>query len=117
MPNVIAADKRSVTYLENREIFAWMREVALERNCDASVILREATSAYYLQHRKEPPVATLSEQRAATKAAERRETARQLAAQEITPAKAQRRNAPVTSPVRVLDLWPSVRRNARSKST
>ena len=28
MPNVISAEKRSVTYLENRKVIAWMQEVA-----------------------------------------------------------------------------------------
>ena len=116
MPNVISAEKRSVTFLESREVFAWMREVALERKCEVSVILREATSAYYLQHRNASEAPNLSQQRAAIKVAQRHETARQLEAGEITPAKAQRRNAPIKDSVRVLKLWPSIRRHVRSKS-
>ncbi len=115
MPNVISAEKRSVTFLESREVFAWMREVALERKCEVSVILREATSAYYVQHRSQSAETNLSEQRAATKVAQRKETARQLAAGEVTPAKAQLRNAPIGDSVRILDLWPSIRRHTRSK--
>ena len=94
-----------------------MREVARERQCEVSVILREATSSYYLQHRSESAKPNLSQQRAAAKVAQRKETARQLSAGEVTPAKAQRRNAPIRESVRMLDLWPSIRRHARSKSS
>jgi hypothetical protein len=81
-----------------------------------SVILREATSAYYLQHQDTLPETTLTARRAATKAAQRANTARQIKAGVLSPAKAQKLNAPVTQPVRVLDLWPSIRRHVREKS-
>ncbi len=93
-----------------------MRDVALERKCEVSVILREATSAYYLQHRTESAEPNLSQQWAATKVAQRKETARQLEETEITPAKAQRRDTPIKESVRILNLWPSIRRHVRSKS-
>lgn len=116
MPNVISKERRSVTFLENRKVIEWMDAVARERKTDLSVILREATSSYYLQHRKASTEPNLTAQRAATKAAQRARTARQIKAGRLTPANAQRQNAPISEPVRVLDLWSSIRRHVREKS-
>ncbi|MFA5058380.1 MAG: hypothetical protein WC485_09725, partial [Opitutaceae bacterium] len=102
MPNVIAADKRSVTYLENLDVLAWMEGEARLRRTTLAVILREATSAYYVRHRQAPAAPDLLAQRSAAKAAQRAETARRIAAGELTPEAAQARNAPIAQPVRVL---------------
>jgi len=49
--------------------------------------------------------------RSATKAAQRVEMARQIAAGEISPQQAQERNAPISKPVEIVDLWSAVRRH------
>lgn len=116
MPNVISKDRRSVTFLESRKVIEWMEAMARERGTDLSVILREATSAYFLQHQNVAPEATLTARRAATKAAQRSRTSRQIKAGVLLPAKAQANNAPITQPVRVLDLWSSIRRHVRKES-
>jgi len=115
MPNVISPRKRSVTFLESREVFEWMEEMARVRQTDVSVILRDATSAYYLQHQKvaDDHVGLLT-QRSETKAAARMKTAKQIASGKWTPAAAQERNAPIHKPVRVVNLWPSITRHVRS---
>ena len=105
-----------MTFLESRKVIEWMETVARERGTDLSVILREATSAYFLQHLNAAPAASLTARRAATKAAQRTRTARQIKAGELTPAAAQAQNAPVAKPVRVLDMWSSIRRHVREKS-
>lgn len=115
MPNVISKERRSVTYLENRKVIEWMESVAQERGTDLSVILREATFAYFLQHSNAKPEASLTALRAVTKAAERTRTARQIKMGRMTPAEAQQQNAPVTEPVRVLDMWTSIRRHVRKQ--
>jgi hypothetical protein len=115
MPNVIAADKRSVTYLENIDVLAWMEREAMLRKSGLAAILREATSAYYAQQINAPVDQGQFARRSAAKAAQRAETARQIAAGELTPEEAQARNAPIETPVRILDLWPAIRRRARSK--
>lgn len=116
MPNVISRDRRSVTFLESRKVIEWMEAMARERDTDLSVILREATSAYYLQHHAADAEQSLFTLRAATKAAQRAKMAREIEAGVITPAKAQERNAPIRQPVRVLDMWSSIRRHVREKS-
>lgn len=116
MPNVISKDRRSVTFLESRKVIEWMEAVARERSTDLSVILREATSAYYVQHQAANDKPSLFAQRSATKAAQRAKTAREIETGVLTPAKAQERNAPIRQPVRVLDMWPSIRRHVREKS-
>jgi hypothetical protein len=116
MPNVISKDRRSVTFLESRKVIAWMETVARERGTDLSVILREATSAYFLQHSDAKPETSLTARRAATKAAQRTRTAQQIKTGRLTPAEAQQQNAPVSEPVRVLDMWSSIRRHVREKS-
>lgn len=104
-----------MTFLESRKVIEWMEAVARERGTDLSVILREATSTYYLQHAEAKPDTSLTAQRAATKAAQRTRTAWQIKAGQLTPAEAQRQNAPVSKPVRVLDMWPSIRRHVRKQ--
>jgi len=116
MPNVISRDRRSVTFLESRKVIEWMEGVARQRDTDLSKILREATSAYYLQHRNAPPETSLTAQRAATKAAQRTRTARQIKAGVLTPAQAQEQNAPLKEPVVMVDMWASIRRHVREKS-
>lgn len=115
MPNVISKDRKSVTFLESRKVIEWMEEVARERGTDLSVILREATSAYYLQHQNASREESLSAKRAATKAAQRTKTRREIKAGVLSPEAAQERNAPVAEPVRVLDMWPAIRRHVRAK--
>lgn len=105
-----------MTFLESRKVIEWMEELARARNTDLSVILREATSAYYLQHQTASTKPTLSELRSATKAVQRAKTARAIKSGAMSPADAQERNAPIRQPVRVLDLWPSIRRHVRGKS-
>ncbi len=117
MPNVISKDRKSVTFLENREVLAWMESVARERGTDLSVILREATSAYFVAHRRAAEAPGLSERRAGEKARQRVETQRRIREGLLTPAEAQLRNAPIRKPVRIVDLWSSVRRHARTQST
>ena len=116
MPNVISKDRKSVTFLESRKVIEWMEELARSRKTDLSVILREATSAYYLQHQAASTEPSLSELRSATKAVQRAKTAREIKSGVLSPADAQERNAPIRQPVRVLDLWPSIRRHVREKS-
>lgn len=116
MPNVISRDRRSVTFLENRKVIEWMEAMARARKTDLSVILREATSAYYLQHQAAANEPSLFARRSATKAGQRAKTARDIAAGVLSLAKAQERNAPIHQPVRVLELWPSIRRHIRDKS-
>jgi len=116
MPNVIAQNRRSVTYLESRPIIDWMQAVANERGTNLAVILREATSAYYLRHQNGAQEQTLSSRRVATKVAQRAKTAASIADGTLSPAGAQRRNAPVDAPVQVLDLWPSIRRHVKKRS-
>jgi hypothetical protein len=115
MPNMISKDRRSVTFLESRKVIEWMEAVAQERGTDLSVILREATSTYYLQHSTAKPETSLTAQRAKTKSAQRTRTARQIKAGRLTPAEAQQQNAPVSEPVRALNLWSSIRRHVRKQ--
>jgi hypothetical protein len=116
MPNVISASKRSLTYLESRRISEWMEGLARERKTDLAVILREATSAYYAQHNNGAVSPNLDAIRSATKAAQRAETARQMAAGQISPRQAQERNAPISEPVKVVDLWSAIRRHTRGRA-
>jgi hypothetical protein len=116
MPNVISKDRRSVTFLESRKVAEWMEAMARERGTDLSVILREATSAYYLQHHDATLETSLTAHRAITKAEQRSHTDRQIKDGGLSPIRAQERNAPVTEPVRVLDLWSSIRRHVRKRS-
>ena len=114
MPNVISPEKRSVTFLESREVFEWMEEIARVRQTDLSVILREATSTYYIQHKTASTDPGLFARRSATKAAQRTKTAKQIALGRLAPEAAQERNAPIHKPVRVVDLWPSILRHVRA---
>lgn len=114
MPNAISPEKRSVTFLESREVFEWMEGIARARQTEVSVILREATSAYYLQHKSVSTDPGLFTRRSATKAAQRIKTAKRIAAGKLTPEAAQERNAPIHKPVRVVDLWPSIQRHVRA---
>jgi hypothetical protein len=115
MPNVISQDKRSVTFLENRLVFDWMESMARARNTDVSVILREASSAYYNEHREAKTENAFLTMRAGEKAAKRAVTAHLIETGELTPDEAQERNAPIRGPVTIVDLWPSIRRRARAK--
>lgn len=85
MPNVNSAEQKSVTFLESRKVIEWMESVARERGTDLSVILREATLAYYLQHHQAKPETSLTAQRAARKATQRTKTARQIESGTLTP--------------------------------
>ena len=114
MPNAISSEKRSVTFLENREVFEWMGEIARARQTDVSVILREATSAYYLQNKTASADPNLLARRSAAKATQRAKTAKQIASGRLTPKAAQERNAPIHKPVRMVDLWSSIRRHVRT---
>ena len=116
MSNVISPSKRSVTYLENRKVLEWMAEMARARKTDVSVILREATSAYYLEHKEISGEPTHFDRRTAAKSHQRLETVRKIASGELTSAEAQERNAPIHSPVRVRNLWPSIRRHVRANA-
>ena len=105
-----------MTFLESRKVIEWMEKMARDRKTDLSVILREATSAYYLQHQVASTEPTLSDLRSATKAVQRAKTAREIQSGVLSPADVQERNAPIRQPVRMLDLWPSIRRHVREKS-
>jgi hypothetical protein len=117
MPNVISKERKSVTYLESRKVLAWMESVARERGADLSVILREATSAYFLQHQDGLPTQSLTARRTAAKAEQRRQINAKIRAGTLTPQSAQEENAPVRQPVRIVDLWPSIRRHVRGRSS
>jgi hypothetical protein len=117
MPKVIPLTETSVTYSENPKVMEWMNTMAHDRNADVSVIIREATSAYYLEHKEIPAEPTHFDQRAAAKAHKRLETARQIASGEISPTEAQERNAPIHSTVHVRNLWPAIRRYVRGSAT
>ena len=93
-----------------------MEGIARERKTDLAVIVREATSAYYAQHHNGAVSPNLDAVRSASKAAQRVETARQIAAREISPRQAQERNAPISEPVKVVDLWSAIRRHARPRA-
>jgi hypothetical protein len=113
MPNAISPEKRSITFLENRRVIAWMESVAQTRDTDLSVILREATSAYYAQHGGgDLAESGLFAKRAATKAVQRTLTAQQIATGVMTPGEAQERNAPIQQTVKIVNLWPAIRRRA-----
>lgn len=53
--------------------------------------------------------------RAAAKASARAQTARQLAAGELTPAQAQFRNAPIETPVRMVNMWSAINRHTAAR--
>jgi hypothetical protein len=114
MPNAISAQKRSVTYLENRAVFEWMENLAAARQTNVAVLLREATSAYFAQNEQPTRALSLFEERTAVKAAARAETARQIASGELSAAAAQERNAPIHQSVQIANLWTAVRRHARA---
>ena len=116
MPNMIAADKRSVTYLENIRVLAWMEREAAARTTTVASLLREATSAYYAQYENAPAALSLFATRSAAKAAGRTTTAQQITSGALSPEEAQDHNAPIRGPVRILNLWPAIRRHARAKS-
>jgi len=113
MPNVIASDKRSVTYLENLTVHDWMAEEAAARNTDVSTILREATSAYFAQWASGTAAPSQFAARAAAKVARRAETARLISSGKLTSEAAQDRNAPIRQSVSIVNLWPAVRRRDR----
>lgn len=116
MPNMISKDKRSVTFLEDREVFEWMEEIARERNTDVSRILREATSSYFVLHRDPSSSPSLLAVRSATKIAQRNDTNHQIASGRMSAADVQERHAPIHQPIQVVDLWSSIRRFARAKA-
>lgn len=113
MPNAISPDKRPVSYLENRTVMEWMEQIAKDRKVDLAVVLREATSSYYIQHKDPSSSPSLFAQRSAVKAARRTATAKRIAAGDLSPKEAQEENAPIHKPVRIVDLWASVRRYSR----
>jgi hypothetical protein len=113
MPNAISANKKAVTYLENRSVFEWFEFVAASRQTSVAEILREATSAYYVAHRDVAATPSHFAQCAAKKAAQRRETAHAIATGKISADEAQKRNAPINQPVRILNFWPAIRAHAR----
>ena len=117
MPNAISPEKTTYTFLESREVLEWMAKMARARGTDLSVIMREATSAYYVQHRSgDSPENSLFAARSRTKAAQRARTARQIADGELTREAAQQRNAPIREAVHVVDLWPAILRRARANT-
>ena len=118
MPNAIAPNKRSITYLENISVIEWMKEIARARQTDLAVILREATSAYYVQYKDaNADVSTHLNRRSAAKAAQRARTAGEIASSILTPAAAQKKNAPIVGSVRTANLWGDIRRHHRRKDT
>ena len=116
MPNAISPTKRSITYLENREVLEWMEGVAQVRKTTVSEILREATSTYYTQHKELTHSPDLFTTRAATKASQRAETTRLIAEGRLSPAAAQEKNAPIHQAVEVINLRASVNRYARARA-
>lgn len=117
MPNSISPNKRSITYLENRSVLEWFEATAAARKTGVSVILREATSAYFAAHTDTPDTSNLLTTRSAAKAAQRRETARLIASGKLSPAEAQDRNAPIRQPVRIANLWTAIRSHARAHAS
>jgi len=115
MPNVISKNRRSVTFLEDREVFDWMEGIARERDTDVSRILREATSSYYVLHRDPSSSPSHSAARFATKIIQRKAADQQIASARMSAADIQERNAPIHQPTRIVDLWSSIRRFARTK--
>jgi len=103
-----------MTYLENRSVLEWFESVAAARQTAVSEILREATSAYFAAHKDAAAAPTLFAQRAAKKAAQRRETAHLIATGMISADEAQSRNAPISQPVRIVNFWPAIRAHARA---
>jgi hypothetical protein len=94
-----------------------MKEVARARQTDLAVILREATSAYYLQHKDaDADASTHFKRRSAAKAAQRARTASEIASGILTPAAAQKKNAPITGSVRIANLRGDIRRHNRQKT-
>jgi hypothetical protein len=116
VPNVISPNKRSITYLENRSVLEWFESIAVTRQTGVSEILREATSAYFAAHQNLATNPTLSVQRSAKKAAQRRETARLIATGALSADAAQNRNAPVNQPVRIMNFWAAIRAHTRAKA-
>lgn len=116
MSNVISPNKRSVKYLENRKVLEWMAAMARDRNTDVSVLIREATSAYYVEHKEVSNEPTHCDHRASAKSKQRLETVRQIVAGELTSSEAQERNAPIHLPVSIRNLWPSIRRHVRANT-
>jgi ribonuclease D len=115
MPNMISKNKRSVTFLEDREVFEWMEAIARERDTDVSRILREATSSYYVLHGAPSSSPNLFETRSATKIAQRKDTDRQIASGGKSAAEVQEQNAPIHQPIQIVNLGSSIRRFARAK--
>lgn len=116
MPKVISRkNKRSVTYRENAKVLAWLERIARERKVAVAVIIREATSDYYVRDKERASAPTLTEQRAAAKRAARAETVRKIASGELTPEQAQWRNAPIRGRVEIVDLQAALRRLSRTR--
>jgi hypothetical protein len=116
MPNAISPSKRSVTYLENLSVMEWFEAMAAARKTGVSVILREATSAYFAEYKDKLAAPSLFAVRSAAKVAQRKETARRIASGAESSAQAQDRNAPIRQPVRIVNLWPAIRRHARAQT-
>jgi len=61
-------------------------------------------------------IADLDTLRSATKAEKRTKTARQIAAGQISPQQAQEQNAPISEPVKIVDLWSAIRRHTAKRA-
>jgi hypothetical protein len=114
MPNSPSPDKRRFSYLENRHVAEWLELAARERGMDVASLVREATLTYYAAHQSSTSVFSDAE-RAAEKAAQRSETKRRIAERSLTPREAQERNAPLSTPAKVVDLWGALRRRAAQR--
>jgi hypothetical protein len=118
MPNSPSPEKRRFSYLENRHVADWLETASRERGTDVAALVREATLAYYAAHQARPgskPAQVSDAQRAAEKAAARRQTARRIANRAVTPTAAQKRNAPLPAPAKVVNLWGALQRRASQR--
>ncbi len=114
MPNSPSPEKRRFSYLENRRVAEWFEAAARERGTDIASLVREATLTYYAAHQSSAPSVSDAE-RAQHKAAQRSQTSRRIAKGSLSPKAAQARNAPLSSPAKVVDLWGALRRRAAQK--
>jgi hypothetical protein len=115
MPNSISPFRKSVTYLEDRIVYEWMLKMAAERQTDVSVIIREATSAYFVISEQPSARVANSEEIFEAKASKRAETKLWMVAEDIEPEEAHRRMVQKAGPIRIKDLAVALRRNQRNR--
>ena len=115
MPNSISPNRRPVSYLEDRLVFNWLRKIAAERETDISVIIREATSAYFIQSEQPTSRSISFAEISSSKAADRANMNRWIAEEEMTPKQAQEYSASINGPVTVPDLASWIRRYGREQ--